>query len=145
MKLIETSDGQIFGPFQSAVTLVDRIVADGIEFPFTTLGHSTIVEASDGYTAPPPIPTIKDYTDSVQAHLDSTAQTHNYDGILSACSYAGSSVPKFAAEGQACVLWRDAVWASCYTILDQVQTDQRPAPTIPELLGSLPVMNWPEV
>jgi hypothetical protein len=145
MKLIKTNDGQTFGPFQSALTLTDRIVADGIEFPFTTLDHPTVVDAPDGYEAPPTIPTIKDYTDATQIHLDATARAHNYDGILSACTYASSSVPKFAAEGQACVLWRDSVWATCYAILGEVQSGQRPAPTIPELLGLLPAMNWPEV
>lgn len=89
--------------------------------------------------------TVTEYTQAVQAHLDMTAQTHNYDGILSACTYAGSSVPKFAAEGQACVLWRDNVWASSYQILGEVQVGQRQPPTISELLTMLPAMTWPEV
>ena len=81
----------------------------------------------------------------VQNHLDITANTRGYDSILAACTYATSSVPKFAAEGQACVLWRDAVWASCYVILGEVQAGTRLPPTIPELLAQLPTMTWPVV
>lgn len=85
------------------------------------------------------------YTASVQAHLDAEAQKHNYDGILSACTYATSSVPRFAAEGQACILWRDQVWATCYKILNEVNAGTRTPPDINELLAELPVIAWPVV
>lgn len=90
-------------------------------------------------------PTIGEYTAAVQMHLDTKARERNYDGILSACTYATSSIPKFAAEGQACATWRDAVWASCYQIMAEVEAGQRQPPTIPELLDTLPTLIWPEV
>lgn len=93
----------------------------------------------------PATPTVQEYTDAVQKHLDDEAKTRNYDSILSACSYATSTNPRFSAEGQACVAWRDAVWAECYTILELVQTGRRAPPTIPELLAALPAMTWPAV
>lgn len=93
----------------------------------------------------PPAPTIAEYTSAVQMHLDNKARERNYDDILSACTYAASSVQRFAAEGQACVTWRDAVWATCYTILGEVTTGARQPPTVEELLVELPVMVWPEV
>lgn len=85
---------------------------------------------------------VTDCTNAVQRHLDATAQSRGYDGILSACTYATSGVAKFAAEGQACLAWRDAVWSACYAILDDVQAGRRSAPTIDGLLKELPAMIW---
>ena len=39
------------------------------------------------------------FTAAIQSHLDAWAQTRNYDGIMSACTYATSTVEKFRAEG----------------------------------------------
>lgn len=82
-------------------------------------------------------------TDAVQRHLDATAKTRNYDGILSLASYATSTNPTFAAEGQAGVAWRDAVWAYCYQALAAVQAQTRAVPTWEELKAELPAMVWP--
>lgn len=79
----------------------------------------------------------------VQAHLDATARTRNYDGILSLCSYAASTSPKFGPEGLAGVAWRDAVWEACYAILEDVQAGSRSVPTANELMAELPAMVWP--
>jgi len=97
-------------------------------------------------TKVPPAPagvTVADYTRAVQNVLDSVAATRNYDGILSACTYATSAVPKFQAEGLACVAWRDAVWSSCYATLAQVEAQAIPQPTVAELVASLPSIVWP--
>ena len=73
----------------------------------------------------PPAPTVQQivssFTKSIQSRLDVFANTRGYDGILSACTYAASAVPKFAAEGLDAVNARDATWASCYTIMADVQ------------------------
>lgn len=82
-------------------------------------------------------------TADVQTHLDATARTRNYDGILSLCSYAASTHPVFGPEGQAGVAWRDAVWAACYVIMADVQAETRAVPTAAELLAELPAMAWP--
>ena len=82
-------------------------------------------------------------TNAVQEHLDATARERNYDGILSLCTYATSTNIKFAAEGQAGVTWRDAVWAKCYEIMDEVISDTRPIPTKEELISLLPTFTWP--
>jgi hypothetical protein len=80
---------------------------------------------------------------AVQNRLDTFAQTRNYDGILSACTYATSTVPKFAADGQYAVNARDAAWATCYQIMTDVQAGTRPLPTVEQVLSELPALVWP--
>lgn len=82
-------------------------------------------------------------TEEVQKHLDETARQRNYDNILSACNYVTSTDLIFAAEGQACVEFRDATWRKCYQILEEVQQGQRAIPTAPEVLYELPGIEWP--
>lgn len=86
---------------------------------------------------------IADFAQSVQQHLDDFARTLGYDGIMSACTYATSTVPKFKAEGQYAVEARDATWAKCYEVLAAVEAGSRPMPTLEELLTELPVLTWP--
>jgi len=82
---------------------------------------------------------------AAQARLDDFAKTRNYDGILSACTYASSGVPKFAAEGQYAVNARDATWNTLYTVMAEVQNSTRPMPgSVAEVMTLLPVMAWPE-
>ena len=81
---------------------------------------------------------------ATQARLDDFAQTRNYDSILSACTYATSSVPKFAAEGQAAVNARDATWSALYAVLADVQAGTRPMPTgLADVEPDLPALVWP--
>lgn len=104
-------------------------------------------EARDGVEilppAPSPLPQVPDYVTAVQAMLDAKARERRYDNILSACTYATSTQPKFQAEGQACVAWRDAVWSQCYELMEQVDAGTLAQPTIEELLAMLPTMEWP--
>ena len=82
---------------------------------------------------------------ATQQRLDDFAGSRRYDGILSACSYATSTVPKFQAEGQYCVQARDATWAALYAFLAQVEAGERPLPAgYAELEAELPVLVWPD-
>lgn len=83
------------------------------------------------------------YSAAVQARLDAFARERGYDGILSACTYATSTVPRFAADAARAVSLRDETWDSCYTILAEVQAGTRPVPTLAELVAELPVLTWP--
>ena len=81
---------------------------------------------------------------ATQQRLDDFARTRNYDGILSLCTYATSSVPKFAAEGQYGVEARDATWAKLYAVLAEVEGGTRPMPSgYSDIEGELPALVWP--
>lgn len=81
---------------------------------------------------------------SVQKSLDDFAKTRNYDGILSACTYATSTVMKFAREGQYCVDIRDNTWATLYSLMAEVEAGTKPMPaTVEEVLTLLPTPTWP--
>lgn len=84
-------------------------------------------------------------TSAVQRHLDVTASEKNYDSILSCTTYATSKNPKFKAEGQAAVEWRDDVWTACYQIMDEVKEGIREIPTELDIIEELPKMSWPVV
>ena len=82
--------------------------------------------------------------DATQQRLDDFARTRNYDGILSACTYATSAVPKFAAEGQYAVQARDATWAALYSFLADVQAGTQPVPSgFENVEPLLPPLAWP--
>lgn len=85
----------------------------------------------------------QDLVNAIQRYLDTEAQAHFYDGILSLCSYATSTNPKFGPEGQAGVAWRDACWATGYAIMAEVEAQTRSIPTVDELLAEMPTMEWP--
>lgn len=87
---------------------------------------------------------MQSIVDATQKRLDDFARTRNYDGILSACTYATSTVPKFATEGQYCVEARDATWAKLYEMLAEVEAGTRPVPTgFADIEPELPVLEWP--
>lgn len=87
---------------------------------------------------------IADATKRTQDRLDDFAKTRNYDGILSAATYATSTVSKFALEGQYAVVARDATWAALYAMMEEVQTGQRAMPAnYAEVESELPPLEWP--
>ena len=84
----------------------------------------------------------KMFTDAIQKHLDTTAQSRRYDSIFTAISYVNSTDETFAREAQACLVWRDKVWRKCYDILDAVEAGEREIPTMEELIAELPTIEW---
>ena len=145
------------GGFYTTEIHGDNIPSDAVEI--TEAEHAALIEGqsqgkiidADANGSPilqdPPPPTaeqiITQYTAAVQKHLDDFARTRGYDGIMSAATYATSTVPKFKAEGQYAVEARDATWAKCYEVLAAVEAGSSPMPTLEELLAELPVLEWP--
>lgn len=78
---------------------------------------------------------------AVQRHLDATAQTRDYDGILSACSYDNDPNPIFAQDCVAFKAWRSAVWTYCFQVLADCTNGLRSIPTTSELIAELPEVN----
>lgn len=79
----------------------------------------------------------------MQDRLDTFAQTRGYDDIKSACTYATSAVPAFAAEGQRAVALRDSSWAVLYTYLSGVTAGSTPVPkNRDEIFATCPALTW---
>ena len=105
----------------------------------------------DGEQLSPPPPVEKrpeqvrdEIVEATQQRLDDFARTRGYDGILSACTYATSSVLKFQREGQYCVEARDATWFKLYETLTEVQAGTRPIPVgFADVEPELPALSWP--
>lgn len=101
---------------------------------------------SDGVFAAP-LPSLDQLKYSViqgaQLLLDEFARSRGYDDILSACSYASSAVPSFAAEGQRCMELRDQMWTKLNQMLMEVESGKRPVPAkLDDVLIDLPVLAW---
>lgn len=78
-----------------------------------------------------------------QQRLDTWASTKNYDGILSASTYATSTIPQFKSDGQDAVNFRDLTWSTLYTILSQVEAETLPMPSgFSDIEPLLPVLTW---
>ena len=145
------------GGFYDTAIHGDNIPGDAVEI--TEAEHAALIEGQNMgkrivadesgrsilQDPPPPTPEqiIAQYDAAVQQRLDDFAKTRNYTNIMSAATYATSTVPKFRAEGQYAVEARDATWAKCYEVLAAVEAGSRPMPTLDELLAELPVLTWP--
>ncbi|NKM30777.1 hypothetical protein [Rhizobium laguerreae] len=90
-----------------------------------------------------PAVTIDDYENSIQAHIDTTARNRQFRDGVTLASYATSTIPAWAAEAQAFIAWRDAVWTYCYSELAKVQGGLRGQPTVADFVDELIPIVWP--
>jgi hypothetical protein len=110
------------------VGVVEPVVGDSVQFvvtPKDTATVNAVWAARKGAV--------------ILKYLDDQAIQLGYFTILSACSYATSTNPRFGPEGLALRDWRDAVWVAGYYILDQVSAGNRPMPSDQDLISELPV------
>lgn len=82
------------------------------------------------------------YTAAVQSRLDKFAKERGYAGIMSACSYSNSTIPKFAKEGKTASTLRDTTWQKCSSILDDAKKKGGKPPAIAEVISQLPPLVW---
>lgn len=101
----------------------------------------TIVE-NPPQPAPTPEEIVKGYEDAVQAYLDQTAQSRDYDNTYTCLSYLSSTDEIWRRESNAFNAWRDQVWRKCHEILNAVMAGTLAPPTVEELLAQLPVIDW---
>ncbi len=87
---------------------------------------------------------VEAFRAAIQSHVDTVATSRRYDSAVSLASYVASNNPVWAAEAQAFVAWRDAVWVYAYAEMDKVLNGQRDQPEIGEFIAELPAMVWPE-
>ena len=92
---------------------------------------------------PPDVPTITDYENAIQNLVDGTARERQFRDGVTLASYIGSTKPKWAAEAQAFVAWRDNVWFYAYGELAKVQAGQREQPTVEKFLDEIAPIAWP--
>lgn len=108
-----------------------------------TLRDRTPEEAA-AYVAEQQAAVQNEIVQRTQERLDAFAQTRGYDGILSLCTYAASSVAQFQAEGQYGVNARDATWGTLYQVLAEIQAGTRAMPTgYADIEPDLPTLTWP--
>ncbi len=125
------------------------VAVEGLDFDRTAyreVGRETVIQSDRVVrrVVLEPIATVQDdYSAAIQAHIEATAQQRNYGSSALLASYVTSTVPAWAAEAQAFVAWRDAVWLAAYGLLGAVKAGEIPAPSMAGLVGLLPPITWP--
>lgn len=90
------------------------------------------------------VPTQADYQIAIDKMVNETARSKNYNDANALAGYVNSTVPIWASEAQAFVAWRDQVWLYAYSEFEKVMTGQRAQPSVEDMLGELPAIQWPE-
>ncbi|MGD9861696.1 MAG: hypothetical protein AB7S99_00640 [Pseudodonghicola sp.] len=80
---------------------------------------------------------------AIDAHVEEVARARGYNSAATLSGYATSTVPSWAAEAQAFVAWRDAVWTMVHAVQADVQAGNAPMPTPAEAVAALPAIQWP--
>jgi len=119
------------------ISIYDAETGETVDRPLTP---DEIAELEAIPAAPP---TITDYENAIQELVDSSARERQFRDGVTLASYTASTKPKWAAEAQAFVAWRDNVWFYANGELAKVQAGQRPQPTVDQFLAEISPIAWP--
>ncbi|MDI7923415.1 hypothetical protein [Ferirhizobium litorale] len=143
------ANGQIStDPIEGGISITDeqyQVALAGItEGKLVTIGGGfAVIDPPD---PEPPVepepPTEADYAAAIQAHVDATAQSQQFNDGVTLASYVASTNPLWASQALAFVAWRDAVWAYVYAEMAKVLAGQRTQPTTAEIIAELPAISW---
>jgi len=100
------------------------------------------VEEGQPVNEHPGLDPVDVYCLEIQALIDRKAQERQYDSGATLASYVNSTIEHWAAEAQAFVAWRDAVWLYALAELDKVQKGKRDQPSLEAFLAELPDFEW---
>lgn len=89
------------------------------------------------------MPTLDHYKTAFDDHLDAVAAQRQYDNRMTIVCYAGSTNPRWAAEAEAFIAWRDSALIHMFQQLAAVEVSQIPPPTIEEFIGGITPIAWP--
>jgi len=120
------------------IAIFNAETGEATERPMTA---DEIAEIGQVHEALPP--TIADYENAIQNLVDETARERQFRDGVTLASYTASTKPKWAAEAQAFVAWRDNVWFYAYGELAKVQAGQRQQPTVEQFLTEIAPIAWP--
>lgn len=105
-------------------------------------GKSRTIVENPAPPEPTPQEIIRGYEDAVQAHLDKTAQSRDYDNTYTCLSYLSSTDEVWYRESHAFNAWRDSVWRKCHEIMNAALAGEIQPPSVEELIALLPVIDW---
>ena len=95
---------------------------------------------------PEPVPeplTIVDFSRAIDAHIEATAQSRQYNSAISLVSYVDDPNPEFDTEARVFRKWRSDVWVYTISELTKIDNGERSAPeTIESFIAELPVIQW---
>jgi len=98
-----------------------------------------VAETHNQNTLPTPEQMRKMCSDAIDQHLDAFAQAWGYKTLERAAGYANSTNPKFKAEANALVAWRDAVWEFSEQMDAAILAGIQPAPeSVEAFIATLP-------
>lgn len=91
-----------------------------------------------------PVDPVEAFRVSIDAHVTAAARSWGYNSAESLASYAASTIPEWAAEAQAFIEWRDAVWSQSLAALAEISAGTRPMPENPDtFIAFLPAIVRP--